>query len=103
VCSEHDLDLARLAFLKDALVAEYNARIARWHAVQAALLAVAGLAALAWLGGTLAASALVVVLAAVGLGAYLATKMLDRYENEFELKMQRLLEELETLKRRGGR
>lgn len=92
----------RLTFLKDGLISEYEGRLARWHIVQGAALAAAGLAMLGYFGGSLVGASLVVVLALAAGTIALASHVMRSHEAEFERLLKHLVKDLKSLKRGGA-
>lgn len=98
----HEVELARLALRRDALIAEYAGDIAWWHAVQAAGLAVTGLAAVGFASASISAHALVGSVAVSGFVVALASRRLDARKDRFHRDMDRVEAEHERLKEERG-
>jgi hypothetical protein len=98
-----DLDLARLAFLKDALTAQFTERTARWHAVQGGALAAIGLGLVGYLGGALARDAFLLLTFLAAGAVMFASRRLDRESRTYGQRVRAIVVGIETLKaRRGG-
>jgi hypothetical protein len=97
-----DIDVADLAFRKDGLIAEYQARANKWHAVQAAGLAFLPLGLLAWLSGTVDARGFLVIIVSALVTIALAAFQLGGHEGRFETGLIGLLSEMQSLKGKGA-
>lgn len=93
------LEAARIDLLKDALIAEYEGRQARWHLWQGAALAAAGIASLAFAQGQLATGSMVGVSGASGLVVATSLWRLGRLEDDFEAFVEMLATDLRKLKK----
>lgn len=91
----------RLTCLKDALISEYEGRLARWHIVQGAALAAASLAVLGYSGGSIGELPLGLVLTLSAGAIAAATQATRSHEAAFEKALDVILRDLERLKRRG--
>lgn len=97
-----EVELARLTFLKDMLIAEYEGKSSKWQAFQGAALARGTLAFMASASGAISAAAAGVVLGVAGGAILLAHLALDHHEGRAEDLLGRLLRDMETLKGGGG-
>lgn len=80
----HEAFLATAAMDKDALIAGYNARIARWHLLQGSAPAVVGVTAVALLTGQLSRAAFVLITVGAAAAVGLAPLALAFHEGQFE-------------------
>lgn len=97
-----DSEALRLTFEKDALLAEYQAKTTRWNALQAAALAVGGVALLEYVRGNLAAWQAAFALAAALGFVVMAGMVLGQYDRKLKVRMQRLFDRLRKLQGRGS-
>lgn len=74
-----DLELARLTFLKDLILAEFHAKVSKWEDFQAAALGLAGLGFIAYFTGAMDLGALLVVLGISSGAVLFAHVALERY------------------------
>jgi hypothetical protein len=97
-----ELSLAQIELRKDTVVAAFQSAVSRWHGVQGAGLAAAGLGVVTYAGGSLASLALLVVVTIAALLVVLGVAMIAFHNREFAEAVETLLDDIETLKRTGG-
>jgi hypothetical protein len=99
---DRDVDVAKLTFLKDGIVAEYQARLTWWQMVLAAALAGISVATAGAVQGALGPRPAAVLGPASA--SFLALALLQRHRSQvdFEVDLRTALVELETLQRRRG-
>jgi peptidoglycan/LPS O-acetylase OafA/YrhL len=99
---DDEVDLAKLTFLKGLIIAVFQAKVSKWQNVQAAALALLGLALLAYYGGSIPAPGLQAVgVASVGAIA-VAHVAIERYEVRADRLLRVVVRQMERLKTRGG-
>lgn len=98
----HEVELARLALRRDALIAEYNGDIAWWQAVQGAGLAAAGLALVGAASGTLQRDAFLLTVAIAALAVLVAARRIDLRRARFRGNLAAVNGELARLKTEDG-
>lgn len=99
---DRELDLERLRFLKDGVIAEYQARLALWHVILGGAATAIGIAVGAAFSGTVPVEGA----AGVGMGAagvaLVSMRWKRRWQDDFEALLSGLVKQIERLKR-GGR
>jgi len=92
------VEAERLVFRKDALLAEFSAELARWHAVQGVALGSVGLGILGFFEGSVGRDSIlgVVLIAAASIGV--AGRILAQHRTRFYRELADLLSSLARLK-----